>query len=124
MKAQTSGDSSVSASSTVVSTPETASIADSDATTEVTTLNGTETQPGNASMKSDADKGKGKNTKGDVAPKSKSSTDNLIGKLNNLVTTDLQNIVEGRDFVMLGMALHNFLIAPILTCSLQWFNLH
>lgn len=28
--------------------------------------------------------------------------DNLIGKINNLVTTDLDNIVEARDFLLLG----------------------
>jgi hypothetical protein len=28
--------------------------------------------------------------------------DNLIGKINNLVTTDTMNIVEARDFLMVG----------------------
>jgi len=27
---------------------------------------------------------------------------NLVGKLNNLVSTDLENIIEGRDFLLLG----------------------
>jgi hypothetical protein len=27
---------------------------------------------------------------------------NLVGKLNNLVSTDLENIIEGRDFFLLG----------------------
>lgn len=38
-----------------------------------------------------------------VKKESKSSTGNLTGKLNNLVTTDLQNIVDGRDFMLIGM---------------------
>jgi hypothetical protein len=33
----------------------------------------------------------------------KRSAENLIGKINNLVTTDLDNIIEGVDFVSLGM---------------------
>lgn len=27
---------------------------------------------------------------------------NLVGKMNNLVSTDLENIIEGRDFLLLG----------------------
>ncbi|KAG2065985.1 P-loop containing nucleoside triphosphate hydrolase protein [Suillus decipiens] len=33
------------------------------------------------------------------APENHSSADNLVGKINNLVTTDLSNITEGRDFL-------------------------
>ncbi|KAL5534538.1 hypothetical protein ACEPAG_1001 [Sanghuangporus baumii] len=103
MKAQTSS-ASPSGPSTVTSTPDTVSIAESETSTEATILNGNEIGPSNASIKSDSGKGKGKDSKdalGDSAPKSKSSTDNLVGKLNNLITTDLTNIVEGRDFPML-----------------------
>lgn len=32
----------------------------------------------------------------------KKDNPNLIGKINNLVTTDLFNIIEGRDFLVLG----------------------
>jgi len=31
----------------------------------------------------------------------RSSAENLVGKINNLVTTDLNNIVDGRDFLMI-----------------------
>jgi hypothetical protein len=31
-----------------------------------------------------------------------SKADNLVGRINNLITTDLNNIVDGRDFLMLG----------------------
>ena len=68
--------------------------------------NGHETHSSAASIKSDTSKGKGKDTTSDAPvgkdPQSTSSTDNLVGKLNNLITTDLQNIVDGRDFPMLS----------------------
>jgi hypothetical protein len=32
----------------------------------------------------------------------RAKADNLIGKINNLVTTDTMNIVEARDFLMIG----------------------
>ena len=34
--------------------------------------------------------------------KDKKDAQNLIGKINNLVTTDLDNIVDGRDFLLVG----------------------
>ena len=37
------------------------------------------------------------------AAKDEKEAQNLIGKINNLVTTDLGNIVEGRDFLMISM---------------------
>ena len=36
------------------------------------------------------------------ATKDKKEAQNLIGKINNLVTTDLGNIVDGRDFLMIS----------------------
>ncbi|KAH8120523.1 hypothetical protein DFH11DRAFT_1560461 [Phellopilus nigrolimitatus] len=123
MKAQTSSEKSDSGSSTATVTPDTASIAESDVQTEGTMVNGRDSsyvggdetlQSSTASIKSNASKGKGKGTapsvtgrsinsaKSDASlPPSTSSTDNLVGKLNNLITTDLQNVVEGRDFLML-----------------------
>ena len=53
---------------------------------------------GNSSASSIASKNGGDGK--DEAKDSHSSTDNLVGKLNNLVTTDLNNIVEGRDFML------------------------
>ena len=37
------------------------------------------------------------------ATKDKKETQNLIGKINNLVTADLGNIVDGRDFLTISM---------------------
>lgn len=34
-------------------------------------------------------------------PKPDNPAGNLVGKINNLVTTDLENIIESRDFVMI-----------------------
>ena len=62
-------------------------------------------------------KGKGKSSAASVSGQSTKSTkstastksvgessdgDNLVGKLNNLVTTDLSNITEGRDFLLIS----------------------
>jgi hypothetical protein len=33
------------------------------------------------------------------------SSSNLVGKMNNLISTDLENLVDGRDFLLLGLSL-------------------
>ena len=38
---------------------------------------------------------------------------NLVGKMNNLVSTDLENLVEGRDILLLGLS-----FSPAPSCSL------
>ena len=105
MKAETASEGSGSGSTTAVATPETASIAESAADTEhseeASTANGTQSQvSGNGKGKKD--KRAQTLTAEGVKPESKSSTTNLSGKLNNLVTTDLQNIIDGRDFMLIG----------------------
>lgn len=40
------------------------------------------------------------------APASATGSENLSGKLNNLVTSDLDNITAGRDFLLVGMFDH------------------
>ena len=50
--------------------------------------------------------------------KDKKEAQNLIGKINNLVTTDLGNIVEGRDFLTISM-LH-FYIIFCHCCLITW----
>ena len=44
------------------------------------------------------------------ATKDKKEAQNLIGKINNLVTADLGNIVAGRDFLTIGMLSTSILI--------------
>lgn len=47
-------------------------------------------------------KGKGKDTASSEVSKrgGSSSAENLVGKINNLVTTDMNNITEARDFLL------------------------
>lgn len=126
MKAQVATDKSSSREASTTGTPETASIVGSEDLTGATAVNssgdnsnasgsGDETLPPSSraeSVKGNSDKGKQKSRASSIKsttsqkstskPDSSSSTDNLVGKLNNLVTTDLANIVEGRDFMLLG----------------------
>ena len=114
--------------SNLAGTPETASIAESSSSTSG---NGNENENDGAHSqsatavstdgtestitKSSAAKGKGKDTSSSAstpapAPKKeekkddekKDKEDNLVGKINNLVTTDLGNIIDSRDFLFLG----------------------
>lgn len=59
-----------------------------------------------ASVSNSTSKGRQKPSKAsppEPAPKTQEqpSADNLVGKINNLVTTDLGNIIEGRDFLLI-----------------------
>ncbi|PBK77153.1 hypothetical protein ARMSODRAFT_949046 [Armillaria solidipes] len=38
-----------------------------------------------------------------ATPAAQSDTSNLVGKINNLVTTDLGNIIDARDFLLIGV---------------------
>ena len=66
-------------------------------------------QSSSASVRSVSESIKGKQKAKDVrlaeakaAPRKEATADNLVGKINNLVTTDLNNITEARDFLFLG----------------------
>lgn len=80
-------------------------------TTDVNTLHSRDEtlRASSSSVKSSASskgKSKSKSTKEDDKASKQtdkdghSSADNLVGKINNLVTTDLNNIVDSRDFMM------------------------
>ncbi|KAH7930564.1 hypothetical protein BV22DRAFT_1124835 [Leucogyrophana mollusca] len=58
----------------------------------------------------------------DITDKAKPTADNLVGKINNLVTTDLNNITEGRDvlFVILYIPLQVALCIWFLYDVLGW----
>lgn len=98
--------------STAIGTPETASITESSGTSStsdqdsVTTDTAISREPSkdSHSTQSSTAKGKGKVTKPEEnkEDKKRKKNDNLIGKINNLVTTDLNNILESRDFLLLG----------------------
>lgn len=126
--AKPSGDrESSSAGSSRPQTPDNASIVESTdgstvnggnghsvaASTSTSTAGGESTlMASSASVQSTQSKTKGKSSASsitsktgngkDEAKESHSSTDNLVGMLNNLVTTDLNNIVEGRDFMLIS----------------------
>ncbi|KAH7922933.1 hypothetical protein BV22DRAFT_1197033 [Leucogyrophana mollusca] len=108
MKAELPDDSK-SGESTAASTPDTASIAESSTPDDEVGTSGSEEetlQPSSASVTSSSRKGKqkakdAKETNDTRMPKS--SADNLVGKINNLVTTDLNNITDGRDLLLVGL---------------------
>ena len=121
MKAEVpSSENPSSGESTVVPTPDTASVVESENQAEGTADHGnnaisskssddatlTGSQASTLTGKSKMSNGKRKDVdsaKSAVAtkPKSQPTSHNLIGKLNNLVTTDLSNITSGVDFAMI-----------------------
>ncbi|KAF8904793.1 hypothetical protein CPB84DRAFT_1772829 [Gymnopilus junonius] len=91
-------------SPTVIGTPETASIAESSQSSE-----------SNTEAASTSSKGKAKQTPGGDGKKDT----NLIGKINNLVTTDLGNITDARDFLMLILSVP----LQIIICTIFLYKL-
>lgn len=100
--------------STTASSPDNVSITEQPAAveaSETSNRSGDETlaQSSSASVKSSSESCKGKKKAKEV-PEDKSTppvarkeatADNLVGKINNLVTTDLTNITDARDFLLL-----------------------
>ena len=111
MKSESTEPFSPSHLPTEPSTPNTTSIAGSatvnhspEATNETTTSTLT-VQSSPSSTDVDSIKGK-KSKDGDKGEEKKTEKgSNLIGKITNLVSTDLNNIVDGRDFPMLFISL-------------------
>ncbi|KAG1769620.1 hypothetical protein EDD22DRAFT_868510 [Suillus occidentalis] len=111
MKAELPDDGKKSGESTAPSTPDSASVAGSStaAADESTDGSGDETLEASAETISISSTKKGKQKSQDIKeepdslPKKHSSADNLVGKINNLVTTDLSNITDGRDFLMIAL---------------------
>ena len=107
-----SNESSASRPSTEPSTPDTASVAESTTVnhsvegTNETTTSTLSAQSSPSSSDRDSTK-KGKKSKGEDKEEGKKGGkgSNLVGKITNLVSTDLNNIVDGRDFPMLFISL-------------------
>ena len=105
MKSEPSESSpSLSQPSTSVPTPDNASIAEfasghSPDGTEATV--GTSTTLASEATPSEADKA---SIKGEEKKPAGEKGGNLVGKINNLVSTDLNNIIDGRDFLMIAVA--------------------
>ncbi|PCH33304.1 hypothetical protein WOLCODRAFT_135046 [Wolfiporia cocos MD-104 SS10] len=111
---------------TVVGTPDTASIAEGipDGTSHSPSSSEDETvRASTASMQTSTSTGtaKGKQKSGDTTSVKRQVSDdstkggNLVGKINNLVTTDLDNVINGRDFLFV------VLLVPLQTCLCVWF---
>jgi hypothetical protein len=110
MKAELPDGDKKSGDSTGVSTPDSASVAGSStaAADENTDGSGDSTLQTSSETISTSSAKKGKQKAQDAKEDSDSSSeknssaDNLMGKINNLVTTDLTNITDGRDFFLAG----------------------
>lgn len=106
------GTSSASNPSTTIPSPDNASVVDQPVSAEASessNSSGDETlaQGCSTSIKSATESSKGKQKAKDSQPAEdkavpkEAAADNLVGKINNLVTTDLNNITEARDFLFL-----------------------
>ncbi|KAF9786031.1 hypothetical protein BJ322DRAFT_1057551 [Thelephora terrestris] len=84
--------------STSAPTPDTASVAEFTSPDGTEVAEDTSTTLISEATSSEADKA---SVKGD---KKVEKAGNLVGKINNLVSTDLNNIVDGRDFLMIAVA--------------------
>ncbi|KAF8883972.1 hypothetical protein BD779DRAFT_1787388 [Infundibulicybe gibba] len=112
VKAETPSSSPPSSSSaSVSSTPDTVSIADQESSgSDLETahsVGGTESETLRASSSSvksgTSSKGKAKSIKDESDGSKNSSASNLVGKINNLVTTDLGNITDARSFLLVPL---------------------
>lgn len=83
-------------------------------------------RPRSPSVKSTSSKGskrdKDKDWEPDGTPAGTSSASNLVGRINNLVTTDLGNIIDARDlmFVLVYMPMQILLCITFLYLILGW----
>ncbi|KAI0697137.1 multidrug resistance-associated ABC transporter [Cytidiella melzeri] len=109
VKAETSGTPSASAASSVATTPDNASIAEhSDGADSTATDDETQTAMSEGTSATKASKSKKSQAPSEAStavadqPKdSQTKGGHLVGKLNNLVTTDLNNMVDGRDILFI-----------------------
>ncbi|KZT18101.1 hypothetical protein NEOLEDRAFT_1152799 [Neolentinus lepideus HHB14362 ss-1] len=107
MKAETEDGDGKSTNNTAVGTPETASVGQASPGGS----EGSEDETARESSTPDSQtKGKGKDKdakKSEITPAAaaavQAKASNLVGKINNLVTTDLGNLVDGRDFLFVAL---------------------
>lgn len=120
MKAETSGTPPNSAHTSAVTTPDTASIAEHSerAGTPGGSADGSSdnetaalvSEPGSIVGKKNNQRDSQLSTSSTSTKVAENSTDssskggNLVGKMTNLVTTDMNNIIEGRDFLFAGLS--------------------
>ena len=116
MKAETTESPAASRVTTAAHTPDNASIAEeeedsaghgspsgSNASEEETVRASVISTASTAATKKGTEPTAKKSQEPPVAPvEPAAASGNLIGKINNLVTTDLNNLVDGRDFLFIG----------------------
>ena len=116
MKADVTDDSAQSGDTTLAGTPETASVAESSATVQEQSA-GAETGGSNGNESSSSvgkgkqkavahDAGKTKVVGREEKPKpadEEKKGKNVVGKINNLISSDLNSIGMGREFLMIRM---------------------
>lgn len=123
MKSEPSESSpSPSQPSTQAATPDTASVAE---VTSSLSPHGTETTEGaSTTLVSEATPSETDNAsvRGEEKKASTEKGGNLVGKINNLVSTDLNNIIDGRDFLMVavGCPIQIILCIAFLYTILGW----
>ena len=112
MKSESNESSSSSRPPTEPSTPDTASVTESAAvnhsvegTNETTTSTLTAQSSPSSSDRDSTKKSKKSKVEDKEEGKKGGKGSNLVGKITNLVSTDLNNIVDGRDFPMLFISL-------------------
>jgi len=124
MKAELPDDAKKSGESTGTSTPDNGSVAGSNTAVPDESIDGSgdETLQTSSATISTSSTKKGKQKaqdqkeeKSESSSKKHSSADNLVGKINNLVTTDLSNITDGRDFLMASKSRSLLMVACFLT---------
>jgi hypothetical protein len=88
-------------------TPDTASIRDAHFISESSGSNGDESEPSTASssIKGKPTEETPTTTSSGVDQEEPGQSKNLVGKMNNLVTSDLENIIDGRDFLLFSSSL-------------------
>lgn len=125
MKSDSPQSSLVTRPQTEPSTPDTASIAEStvvEGTSETATSSPTIQPSTPPSDGGTTKKGKKPRAKDGEEEKATEKGSNLVGKITNLVSTDLNNIVDGRDFPMLliSLPLHVVFCVMFLYRILGW----
>lgn len=111
MKAETNESQPNSRSSTAAVTPDTASVVEDEEEDRPSgSVDGASTSASTTAVGTDSAKGKQKaapesDNKTDTDASKDSKTSNLMGKLNNMVTSDLENIGQGRDLFIPSMFL-------------------
>ncbi|KAF9807084.1 hypothetical protein IEO21_08395 [Rhodonia placenta] len=134
IKAEIADTPANSVANTAVGTPDTASLADAEGSDGQENDN---ESPTNSNSDGDTMRAstvsvtasataKGKQRAGSVSGESRKSVSNaasaegeksgnLVGKINNLVTTDLDNLINGRDFLFI------VIMVPLQVCFCVWF---